>query len=307
MELLQTVKQNLHKAYINTVNSVTPALSTSKFLQEGVLTPEEFVQAGDLLVHKCRTWSWEGGDPTKTVSYLPPDKQFLLTRKVPCLMRADSLLNSEKPIDIDVEGDDGWVATRLETNDASIPEISTTTKPTPTNTTTTTSKANEDDDEDSESIPDMETWDQENLVKEVDDPAELNQIKTGSSIDEDDNILKTRTYDLSLTYDKYYQTPKLWLFGYDENQEPLKPEQVFSDISQDHAHKTVTIDSHPHLGIPCAYIHPCKHASVMKKLLRRLEENGKELRVDQYIILFLKFMSAVIPTIEYDYTMSMEI
>ncbi len=29
-------------------------------------------------------------------------------------------------------------------------------------------------------------------------------------------ILSTRTYDLNITYDKYYQTPRLWLFGYDE-------------------------------------------------------------------------------------------
>jgi len=31
-----------------------------------------------------------------------------------------------------------------------------------------------------------------------------------------DEILQTRTYDLNITYDKYYQTPRLWLFGYDE-------------------------------------------------------------------------------------------
>ena len=32
----------------------------------------------------------------------------------------------------------------------------------------------------------------------------------------DSGILQTRTYDLNITYDKYYQTPRLWLFGYDE-------------------------------------------------------------------------------------------
>ena len=31
-------------------------LKDSKFLQEGVLTPEEFVIAGDQLTHKCPTW-----------------------------------------------------------------------------------------------------------------------------------------------------------------------------------------------------------------------------------------------------------
>lgn len=32
----------------------------------------------------------------------------------------------------------------------------------------------------------------------------------------DGEIVKTRTYDLHITYDKYYQTPRLWIFGYDE-------------------------------------------------------------------------------------------
>lgn len=32
----------------------------------------------------------------------------------------------------------------------------------------------------------------------------------------EDAILPTRTYDLSITYDSYWQTPRMWLFGYDE-------------------------------------------------------------------------------------------
>lgn len=31
-----------------------------------------------------------------------------------------------------------------------------------------------------------------------------------------DEILKTRTYDLHITYDKFYQTPRLWIYGYNE-------------------------------------------------------------------------------------------
>jgi len=44
----------------------------------------------------------------------------------------------------------------------------------------------------------------------------------------------------------------------------------------------------------------------MKKIMDRMRESGKELRVDQYLLLFLKFISAVIPTIEYDYTMDIQ-
>lgn len=38
------------------------------------------MRAGDYLVHTCPTWAWEGGDPRKAASYLPPGKQFLITR-----------------------------------------------------------------------------------------------------------------------------------------------------------------------------------------------------------------------------------
>lgn len=36
------------------------------------------------------------------------------------------------------------------------------------------------------------------------------------AVEPEDNILHTRTYDISITYDKYYQTPRVFLFGYDE-------------------------------------------------------------------------------------------
>ena len=48
-----------------------PTLKTSAFLEKGVLTPEEFVAAGDELVFKCPTWSWEAGDPGKARDFLP--------------------------------------------------------------------------------------------------------------------------------------------------------------------------------------------------------------------------------------------
>ena len=52
-----------------------------------MLTPEEFVKAGDHLVHHCPTWQWSSGDESKMKPYLPKDKQFLLTRNVPCYKR----------------------------------------------------------------------------------------------------------------------------------------------------------------------------------------------------------------------------
>ena len=44
----------------------------------------------------------------------------------------------------------------------------------------------------------------------------------------------------------------------------------------------------------------------MKKMIDRLAEQGKYIRVDLYLYLFLKFINAVIPTIEYDFTIQVD-
>ncbi len=60
-------------------------------------------------------------------------------------------------------------------------------------------------------IPDIEDFDQDNLVDEEEDPAALRPSKS-----KQDGLMRCRTYDLFITYDKYYQTPRMWLSGYDE-------------------------------------------------------------------------------------------
>jgi len=299
---LNSLKQTIHSTYVKTVEKVTPTLSTSKFLEEGVLTPDEFVQAGDLLCYKCPTWTWEAGDPAKAVSYRPKEKQFLLTRNVPCLMRVKSLEDGAKGQSqtITEDGED-WVSPASGGNNVDDAVDVTTSGNTSAPITTTTTHDDDDDEDGDDNIPDMDGFESDNLDLMDDD--------TSISVpppQEEDNILRTRTYDISITYDKYYQTPRVWLFGYDETRQPLNPTEIFQDISEDHAHKTVTIDTHPHMGIPCAYIHPCRHAAVMKKIIQRQIEAGRSPRVDQYLFLFLKFISAVIPTIEYDYTIEMD-
>jgi ubiquitin-like-conjugating enzyme ATG3 len=89
--------------------------------------------------------------------------------------------------------------------------------------------------EEEEDIPDMDTYEDSGN----DSVATAQPSYFVAEEPEDDNILRTRTYDVSITYDKYYQTPRVWLTGYDESRMPLKPELVFEDISQDHARKTV--------------------------------------------------------------------
>lgn len=38
----------------------------------------------------------------------------------------------------------------------------------------------------------------------------------------------------------------------------------------------------------------------MKRIIDHLNEAGSELRVDQYLLIFLKFIASVLPTMEYD-------
>lgn len=141
-----------------------------------------------------------------------------------------------------------------------------------------------------------------------------------------------------------------------QNRTPLTPPQIFQDVSADHAFKTVTIEPFQHsTSLQAASVHPCKHASVMKKVIERMnagviEEqrkaagasasskdgkdgkegkggkkwlfrkasgNGKDdkgaagqeddvegMRVDFYLVVFLKFIASIVPTIEVDSTTS---
>jgi ubiquitin-like-conjugating enzyme ATG3 len=98
---------------------LSPVLKESKFKEHGRITPEEFVAAGDFLAYKFPVWTWEKGDASKAKDYLPDDKQYLVTRGVPCLRRATSLAytdadeDAERMLDFSAGGGtaDEWVET----------------------------------------------------------------------------------------------------------------------------------------------------------------------------------------------------
>ncbi|CAE6364019.1 unnamed protein product [Rhizoctonia solani] len=346
---------------------ISPVLKESKFKEHGRITPEEFVAAGDFLTYKFPVWSWEKGDASKARDYLPADKQYLVTRKVPCLRRATSLAYTDADEDAekllsfaeDSGKGDEWVQThagRPAADDASkageihdIPDID-------GNTNELTKDMNalsvEQDAPDFDDIPDMEEEGLEAADEATAKPTPAAPIEVAKG-----NLLQVRTYDVMITYDKYYQTPRIWLLGFDENGTPLTPPQVFQDVSADHAFKTVTIESFPHISsLSAASVHPCKHADVMKKVIERMnagvveeqkkrqgttssskggkrkwlglrkgssatpapeepkkgstlgpggEEGAEEaegMRVDFYLVVFLKFIASIVPTIEVDST-----
>lgn len=79
---------------------------TSNFRATGQISPEEFVLAGDYLVYKFPTWSWADASPeSKRVNYLPPGKQYLVTRGVPCHRRLDENFAGEAGVADDLVQD----------------------------------------------------------------------------------------------------------------------------------------------------------------------------------------------------------
>ncbi|XP_078491120.1 ubiquitin-like-conjugating enzyme ATG3 [Ciona intestinalis] len=305
---MQNVFNSVKSSALGVAELLTPVLKESKFKETGVLTPEEFVIAGDFLVHHCPTWQWLPGDKTKTKAYLPQDKQYLMTRNVPCHKRCKQMeYNEEHEAIIDDIGDGGWVDTHhnLEVDKAQEEIKEMTLNKEKTNNVNLNEDEEDDDDDDDDEALDMENYAEmlESEDKATVDLVAVKKANTSSTTNEDGGIIQTRTYDLHITYDKYYQTPRLWLSGYNEDRKPLSMVEMYEDISQDHVNKTVTIEPHPHLPPPnmCS-VHPCKHADVMKKIMQTVEDGGGKLEVHMYLLVFLKFVQAVIPTIEYDYT-----
>ncbi|KZF22917.1 hypothetical protein L228DRAFT_268289 [Xylona heveae TC161] len=361
----------LHSTLSSWRDKLAPITHTSTFRSTGQITPDEFVSAGDYLVYKFPTWAWEpASHPSKQVSYLPPNKQYLVTRGVPCHRRLDDNFAGEAGQDETMvrdgfgagEGgdDDGWLRTGglAASQEARMKDVRTVDE----------SGNIGEHEEDEEEIPDMED-------EEDDEEAIIRDPKAGAG-----TTAPLRKYNLYITYSPYYRTPRLYLSGYLSTSEPLAPQAMMEDIVGDYKDKTVTLEDFPFTqeSVKMASVHPCKHASVMKVLLDRADaalkirllkqrqaqvqghghghdtdgrvesglaglvddthnlsltdkkghnagvaaaggnggdewevlqhEGGNEeeevaIRVDQYLVVFLKFMASVTPGIEHDYTM----
>ena len=110
---MQNIYNSVKSGGLKVAEFLTPVLKDSKFQETGVITPEEFVAAGDHLVHHCPSWQWAAGSPDCVREYLPPDKQFLITRNVPCYKRCKQMeykVDLEKVLDSE-DPDGGWVDT----------------------------------------------------------------------------------------------------------------------------------------------------------------------------------------------------
>ena len=106
------------------------------------------------------------------------------------------------------------------------------------------------------------------------------------------------------------------MVGTSADQQPLTADEMMEDVMKDYRNKTVTMEHHPHTSGIHASIHPCQHGKVMKTIVRNLMaasqqqaaegETVEEPTVESYLFIFLKFVSSIIPTINYDFTMGVD-
>ena len=281
---MNNLGHKLFKGYQDIVAKVKPTLKESKFYEEGILTPEEFVQAGDFLTEKCPTWKWCAAKESLYNKALPKEKQYLKTT-VSSSRRAEDYLKSNFTEEDIIEGD--WTEADLEnkpSNDdkkAASSDSNTVDEKDKKKEIVTAAKGNDEDDD--------------FVIEGEDDKKKEKECKAG--------VVKTRTYDVTVTYDFYYCVPRMWLMGYNEEGKPLTDEEMKEDVMPEYRNKTCTIEPQTCTGLRNISVHPCRHSLLLKKMIQEFQKSGKKMEVHMSILLFLKFLQSVVPTVQYDYTM----
>jgi hypothetical protein len=65
-------------------------------------------------------------------------------------------------------------------------------------------------------------------------------VTIGGEQEFDEKIEDFRKYDIYISYDEYYHTPRLWIKGNDYNGKPLTSKEIFQDIYSEYQNETVT-------------------------------------------------------------------
>ena len=119
-----------------------------------------------------------------------------------------------------------------------------------------------------------------------------------------DNLDKSHYYNVSITYDQYYRTPRIWFEGIDSGGNMLSQEEIYSDFMVEYIKVSLTLEKHPIMDMNYMSVHPCKHAFAMQKMFAfELEKKDEsEVKIEDYLVHFLKFASCVIPQLEFDKT-----
>lgn len=278
---------------------ITPVSNASQYIQNGTITPNEFITAGNFLTDKFVTWKWNFEDAEiseknlKIRTFLPKEKQFLITRKVVCYERCQEINASDggsnDNIEVFDEANNVWIVRGEKDSNMQKSGVQ---------------EANKDVDESEYGLEEEEL----DMSEDTEDEESLSNHEEGDSS-------AKRYYDLFILYSTSYKVPKLYLVGYNSEGQPLTPNEMLEDVSPEYRKKTATIEDLPAYKkkVPSISIHPCRHGDVMKLLMGRMRESSaaetgeegkdEDMPVDSYLVIFLKFMNSVVPTMQYDFTM----
>ena len=264
-----------------------PTHQKSYFYEEGKLTPEQFVEAGDFLISKCPIWKWCEAKDHYYNKALPKDKQYLKIT-VPSKKRAIDYLKDNSTIEKVI--DEGWVDVDLENRlnkDIYHPA------------TIDLNLDNDMDKNKDKNIFEGED-DDDDFIIEGENNSDFEIVDEGEKKDQDKNL--KRIYDVSVTYDFYYCVPRMWLMGYNEQGSPLSNDEMKEDIMPEYSVKTCTIEPQACTGIRSISIHPCRHSLLLKKMIQDFQNSGKKLEAYTSIFVLLKFLQTIVPTVQYDFT-----
>ena len=243
----------LYKKWTQVYSTLVSPITSTRFMEKGQLTPEEFVEAGDQLVSKCPTWKWTGCEDDKKDVHktMPRDKRYLVMTGARCEKRA-SEMNCDGEEE-EVEGD--WTNTFIGMQSSQQETAEMTDAP--------AASASKNDDSDSDSAPDMDMDnDGGGVLEDEEDPSAVTSAA----------VVLARNYDIHILYDNYHYTPRVYLQGYNEKGDRLTNSEMFEDIYKDYMDKTATIETHPYTEAPMVSIHPCRHAETMKSMIERLRD-----------------------------------
>ena len=260
---------HLFQKYKSVADKFIPELKTNDFLKTGMLTKDEFIVAGNYLTQNYSEWIWCKSDE---------NTPYLTFKNIQ--YKNINNFSIDNTNDIGNDSDDDWNICTQNNTDQKLTETS----------------KNKNVTKNVNNIKQTKINDTENTdLMEFEEELEYEDDATVSNSEYLQNHQR-KIYDITITYDNYYRTPRIWFHAYNYYNQPINNTEILNDFSIEHTNVSVTIETHPYYNLECVSVHPCKHAEAMKKLIKIELENNQTIKIDHYFIYFLKFVSCIFQT-----------
>jgi ubiquitin-like-conjugating enzyme ATG3 len=282
---MNALKKTLYDNYKAAAEKVIPDLTNNKFTQTGMLTKDEFKVACNHLMKIDSTWEWNVTDIC------------LQKRNILChVMKIEEDYNASETNEFDMSIYD-FTEDDIDNTDTTITNTSgviNTTSETISKTKTIEIEMEDANDSDS-------------------DDDGLAELEDNTLISSDEATIQTSQqavdsaghyYDVYITYDQYYRTPRIWFIGKKVDGTLLSSEDTYTDFMAEYLKVSLTMELNPVLHMQCVSVHPCKHAYAMQRMIAydMEKKDESEINIEDYLVYFMKFASSVIPQLEFDCT-----